>query len=160
MAAGAFVGLIAAVSDTGVIAADGRTPWHYPADLARFAQVTHGSTVVMGRGTYEDIGRPLPYRTNFVVTRRDLPSVRTFRTVDAALEAASGPVWVIGGERIFADAMAYADRIDLTYVPDAIEGEVLAYFPRFDPREWIASPRRVLAADPRLEIQCFSRSLG
>ncbi len=152
-----FVGLVAAVSPSRVIAVDGQTPWHYPQDLKHFRATTLGSTVVMGRRTFEAIGRPLDGRMNFVVTLRNYDHVKTFGSVRGALDAAAGDVWVIGGERIFVDALPFADRIDLTYVPDDPDGDVVARFPEIDPDEWVGSARTPLPADPRLEIQTFVR---
>lgn len=153
-----FIGLIAAVSPSRVLGIDGQMPWHYPADLRHFRRTTLGSTVVMGRRTFESLGeRPLDGRENFVVTLREYENVRTFGTVRAALDAACTKVWVIGGERVFVDALPFADRIELTFVPDDPHGEDVARFPELDPREWIGSSRTPLPGDARLEHQTFVR---
>ncbi len=161
MARDGFVGMIAAVSPSRVIGIDGRTPWHYPADLRHFRTTTLGSTVIMGRRTFESLDeRPLPDRENFVVTLRTYAHVRSFGTVRAAIDAARGDVWIIGGERVFVDALPFADRIELTYVPDDPVGEVVARFPPIDARAWIGSSRTPLAGDARLEHQTFVRRHG
>ena len=132
--------LVAAVADNGVIGADGKLPWHLPEDLAHFKRVTTGHVVVMGRRTFESIGRPLPRRTNIVVTRQPgwtADGVIAASSLDEALETAEehdGDVMVIGGAQIYALALPLANGQVLTEVHEKPEGDVL--YPPFDRAEW------------------------
>lgn len=162
-AADTTVALVAAVADNGVIGREGGLPWHYPADLRRFKETTMGHPVVMGRRTYESIvdrlGEPLPGRTNVVLTTRplDLPAgaVRA-DSVDAALSAAQGAlastrgapagdgpdepvVYVAGGACVYEQFLPLADRLVLTELREAYEGD--AYFPDVDWANWEAVER-------------------
>ena len=128
--------MIYAVSPEGVIGHGGKIPWRHPGDMRRFKRVTMGSTVVMGRKTFESMGgKPLPGRRNVVVTSRpvDAPGVEHVASLPEALAlAGAADVWFIGGARVYEGAMRYVDVIDVTYVPDHVEprGAVLA--PRSD----------------------------
>ena len=154
-------GLIAALSREGVIGVDGRLPWHYPADLARFRRTTVGATVIMGRRTWESLPRrPLPDRRNLVVSARPLDGVEVHRDLDAALRAATGDVWVIGGAQLYAAALGVVDRLDLTHVPDSIARERAGAvtFPPFDREAFdVEVPRGPLPEDPRLEREVLVR---
>ena len=137
--------LVAAVAENGVIGADGQLPWHLPEDLGHFRRVTTGHVVVMGRRTFESIGRPLPRRTNIVVTRQpgwSADGVLTAASLAEALDLAEeydGDVMVIGGGQIYALAMPVADRQVLTEVHAAPEGD--AHYPSFDRDEWLETAR-------------------
>ena len=122
-----------------VIGRDNALPWRLPADLAHFKRVTMGHPVVMGRRTYESIGKPLPGRKNIVVTRnRDFvaPGCTVVPSLEAAWRAAgdADEVCVIGGTSIFAAALPLADVIHLTEVQADVEGDTC--FPEFDRGEW------------------------
>jgi dihydrofolate reductase len=137
--------LVAAVADNGVIGADGQLPWHLPDDLAHFKRVTTGNIVVMGRRTFESIGRPLPRRTNVVVTRQPgwhADGVLVAHSLTEALAVAdqhAGDVMVIGGGQIYELAMPRADRQVLTEVHSAPDGD--AFYPSFDRSEWVETRR-------------------
>jgi dihydrofolate reductase len=137
--------LVAAVADNGVIGADGELPWHLPEDLAHFKRVTTGNTVVMGRRTYESIGRPLPRRTNIVLTRQPgwtADGVVAASSLDEALDLAEdfdGDVMVIGGAQIYALALPLADVQVLTEVHQEPAGDV--HYPPFDRAEWDETQR-------------------
>ncbi|HSE70017.1 MAG TPA: dihydrofolate reductase [Nocardioidaceae bacterium] len=137
--------LVAAVADNGVIGRDGALPWHLPGDLAHFRQVTSGNTVVMGRVTFESIGRPLPRRTNIVVTRRpgwSADGVLVADSLPRALELAQpepGDVMVVGGAQVYAEAMDLADEQVLTEVHQAPPGDT--YYPDFDRTAWTETRR-------------------
>lgn len=156
-------GIIAAVSPEGIIGVDGELPWHYTADLERFKRLTTGTTVVMGRSTWESLPRrPLPHRRNIVITSCSLPEVECFPSLEAALATCEGDVWFIGGARIFTAAMAYADLIDLTYVPDRIAagaGRVVS-FPAIDATIWRAGPLLPHEGDPRLARRIYKKNEG
>jgi dihydrofolate reductase len=137
--------LVAAVADNGVIGNDGGIPWRIPEDLRHFREVTTGSSVVMGRLTYESIGRPLPHRTNIVVSRTPgwtAEGVTVAPSVEAALEVArdaAGDVMVIGGAQLYAAAMGAADVQVLTEVHQSPEGDT--FYPSFDRDAWVETRR-------------------
>jgi len=136
--------LIVAAAENGVIGRDGDLPWRLPADLRRFRRVTTGHPIVMGRKTFESIGRLLPGRTSIVVTRNREYSIDehlravesdpstsgvVVHSLDVALEMAAlavggDEVFVIGGEAIFRLALSRADRLHLTLVHAEIDGDV------------------------------------
>src|SRR5262249_61624633 len=99
-----------------------------------------GATVVMGRRTFESIGRPLPGRRNVVVTSHPVAGVECFPTLPSALAASDGPLWFIGGARIYEEAMAYADLLDVTLVPDHIDHPEAVRFPPIDEACWTPGP--------------------
>jgi dihydrofolate reductase len=128
-------GMIFAMSPERVIGQAGRIPWRHPGDVRRFKRVTLGSTVIMGRATFDETGRPLPGRRNIVVTSRplDVAGIEIASRVDEALRmAGSADVWFIGGARIYEEAMPYVDVIDVTYVPDHVDGPGLVHAPPID----------------------------
>ncbi|MBM4217254.1 MAG: dihydrofolate reductase [Gammaproteobacteria bacterium] len=133
--------LIVAVADNGVIGLEGGLPWKLSEDLRRFKQRTLGRPVVMGRKTWESFGRPLPGRTNIVVTRRtgytvDSPGVIVVRNLDSAIEAAGEveEIMIIGGAEIYALALPRAELVELTRVYATVEGDTL--FPAMPPEDW------------------------
>ncbi|UFS68849.1 dihydrofolate reductase [Geomonas sp. RF6] len=124
-----IVSMIAAVAENGVIGGHGELPWHIPAELARFREITLGHTVVMGRKTFESIGRPLPGRRTIVLSRSAPPPPEGYhlaRTLKEALELAQGEeeLFICGGEEVFREAMQIAQRIYLTRVHGSFEGDV------------------------------------
>jgi dihydrofolate reductase len=137
--------LVAAIGENHVIGRDNQLPWRLPSDLRHFRGVTIHKPVVMGRKTYESIGKPLPDRTNIVVSR-DLglrvPGAVLATSLDAALAAARkdarqrgiGEIMVIGGSGIFEATMPLAGRLEITHVHAAPEGDV--FFPPIDPAVW------------------------
>lgn len=154
------IGIIAAVSEHGVIGLDGRIPWHYSSDLKRFKRVTSGTTIIMGRLTWDSLPKkPLPERRNIVITSGELEGVECFRTIDDALKAASGDVWFIGGARIFAEAMEHADLIDMTFVSDRVETDGAVFFPDIDDSLWEAGPTVQDPDEPSLR-RCVYRKKG
>lgn len=156
--------LIAAVAANGVIGARNALPWHLPADLRHFKATTLGSPVIMGRRTYESIGRPLPGRTNLIVTRQaqyDAPGCIVAASLAAARAAAPGAaeVFVIGGGELYAQALPDADLLYVTEIHAAFEGD--ARFPEIDPREWQEAAREVHAAEApfRFDFVRYERTL-
>ena len=152
--------LIAAVADNGVIGRAGGLPWRLKSDMQRFRALTFGHPVLMGRKTYQSIGKPLPGRTNIVVTREPAfasPGVLVARSLDAALDAARGDalrrgapaIMVIGGADLYAQAMPRAARLEITRVHASPPGDV--HFPAIDEREWRETARRDGAAGPEDE---------
>lgn len=147
------VTLVAALArDSRVIGADGDLPWRLPADLRRFKATTMGHPIVMGRKTWESIGRPLPGRRNIVLSRRaefTAEGAEVVSSLDAALARAADAdeVFVIGGEAVYEAALPRADRLLLTWVEGRFEGD--AFFPAFDPDEWVERSREAVPADDR-----------
>lgn len=138
--------LIYARAANGVIGKDGTMPWHLPEDLAHFKQLTQGHPVVMGRKTWDSLParfRPLPGRTNIVVTRQTDwqadGAQRAASLEDAlALCAQAATVWVIGGAQIYAQALPLADRVEVTEIARDFDGD--AHAPTLGP-EWVESAR-------------------
>jgi dihydrofolate reductase len=131
--------LVVAVARNGVIGRDNTLPWRLPSDLAHFKRVTMGHPVVMGRRTYESIGKPLPGRKNIVVTRNrafHAPGCTVVSSLDEAWHAADGAdeVSVIGGTTLFEETLPIADTIHLTEVEADVEGDT--YFPPLDRSQW------------------------
>jgi dihydrofolate reductase len=137
--------LVAAIGENGVIGRDNALPWRLKSDLQYFKRVTMGKPIVMGRKTYQSIGKPLPGRTNIVVTRDSsfsAPGVITASTLDQgmtiaredALARGADAIAVIGGTDIFRQTIADADRLVLTRVHMSPQGE--SVFPDIDPNEW------------------------
>lgn len=132
------ISLIAALDRQGGIGINGRIPWHLPADLARFKQLTMGRPIIMGRKTHESIGRPLPGRRNIVITaQRDYlaPGCDLAHSLDEALRlAGDGEVFVIGGAAVYQEALPRAHRLYLTRVDGTFTADT--FFPEYDAGGW------------------------
>jgi dihydrofolate reductase len=125
-----ILSLIAAMSENRVIGREGKLPWYLPEDLKRFRKLTLGHVVIMGRKTYESIGKPLPNRTNIILTKQTnyhALGTRIEASIEKALSGLSGEVFIIGGGEVYQQALPRADRIYLTLVHTAIEGDT--FFP-------------------------------
>jgi dihydrofolate reductase len=147
--------LIVAMSRNRAIGRDNALPWHLPEDLRRFRQLTLGKPVVMGRRTFESIGRPLPGRANIVISAspgfvapqgvyrvQDLPGAIALARGIAERDGA-GEIMVIGGAAVYRQAMECADRIYLTLIDEEIEGDT--FFPELDCKQWVVSERERVA---------------
>jgi dihydrofolate reductase len=156
--------LIAALADNRVIGRDNRMPWHLPADLRYFKARTLGKPIVMGRKTWDSLGRPLPGRLNIVVSRQPglaLDGAETFGSLPAALDRArewavangAGEVMLIGGAQLYAQALSQADRLYLTRIAAAPEGD--AFFPELDEAAWRCLSREPHAADGEAPAHAF-----
>lgn len=148
------VSLVAAVARNGVIGRDGELPWRLPADLRYFKALTLGKPVVMGRKTWESLGRPLPGRRNVVITRQRgyaADGADVVSSPEAALSLLDGEaeVMIIGGEAIYRAFLDPAARVYLTEVDADVEGD--ARFPDLDPSEWVEVSREEHAPDERNE---------
>jgi len=145
--------LIVARARNGVIGRDGKLPWRLPEDLAFFKRTTMGHPIVMGRRTWESIGRPLPGRRNIVVSRQAglvADGAETAAGLDAALRLCDGSadVFVIGGAQLYADALPHADRLIVTEIDADFEGDT--FWPRPDAAQWREAGREHLPpAGPR-----------
>jgi dihydrofolate reductase len=151
--------LIAAVAENGVIGAAGRMPWHLPADLARFRAITTGHPVIMGRRTYESIGRPLPGRTTIVLSRTPgygAPGCIVVPSAAEALAAAGGAaeVFIAGGAQVYRQFLPLAQRIHLTLVHAAPPGDTL--FPPL-PADMVETWRQEVPGSPPLTFLRYDR---
>jgi dihydrofolate reductase len=140
----ARISIIAAVAENGVIGRDNRMPWHLSDDLKRFKALTMGHHIVMGRRTWESLGRPLPGRTSVVVTRDPTfaaPGCLVAHSLDEAIGLCGddAEVFVIGGGEVYRQALPIADRIYLTEIKADFEGETM--FPPMDRGDWVESAR-------------------
>ena len=154
-----MLSLIVAVAENGVIGRDNALPWHIPEDLRWFKQVTSGKTVVMGRKTFQSIGRPLPNRLNIVITRDPAfraEGVTVAHSLDEALaKGGDGEILVIGGSSLFAEALSRADRFYLTEISRAYEGDVR--FPDWDRAAWQETARRQAESDSAIAFVTYER---
>lgn len=139
------IAMIAGVAENGVIGSEQTIPWRVPSDMAYFKATTMGKPVVMGRKQYETVGRPLPGRTNIVITRQEgyqPEGVLVFHTIEAALDKARAvaaddgvdEVMIIGGGELYAQLMAQADRLYISHIDVSPEGDVV--FPTITPEDW------------------------
>jgi dihydrofolate reductase len=149
---------VVAMADNGVIGRDNGLPWRLPDDLKRFKSITIGHTVLMGRRTFETIGRPLPDRRNLVLSRDphwSSPGCELVRSPDEALEAVgeSGRLFVIGGAQVYSACWRFVNRVELTAVHASPDGDT--HLQGFDRNEWIETFREEHAADAR-HAQAFS----
>lgn len=154
-----MIRMIAAVSNNGVIGKDGLIPWSCAEDMKFFRKMTANSTIIMGRKTYESIGRPLPKRRNVVVTRSTdaIEGVELATSFKDAIDMVSTPIpavavidkdgnivppedpnniWLIGGHSIYLEGLTYADEIYITAIPETITGDKLVFFPWIDPSKY------------------------
>jgi dihydrofolate reductase len=144
--------LVVAMSRNRVIGRDNQLPWKLPADMAFFKRVTMGHPVIMGRRTYESIGKPLPGRQNIVVSGNaayEAPGCSVVRSMEEAYRVAgdADDVSIIGGSSIFAASLPIADVIYLTEVDAEVEGDV--FFPPFDRSDWQETELERHPADAR-----------
>ncbi|HDP90015.1 MAG TPA: type 3 dihydrofolate reductase [Thioalkalivibrio sp.] len=144
--------LIGAMARDRVIGKDNQLIWHLPADLQHFKRLTMGKPMIMGRSTYESIGRPLPGRLNIVVTRDQnlqIEGCTVVHGLDAALEAAgeAEEVMVIGGQKLFDQYLPRADRLELTIIDARFDGDT--YFPEYSMQEWEEVARAEHEADEK-----------
>ena len=147
-----MISIIVAVAENGAIGSGNRLLWHLPDDLKRFKALSLGKPVVMGRRTFESIGRPLPGRPNIVISRQGglaIDGVRVAHSLDEALAAAGSvpEVVVIGGAQIFRQVLPRTDTIHLTRVHARVAGDV--FFPELDPAQWREAAVEHHAADER-----------
>jgi dihydrofolate reductase len=153
-------GMIFAASPQGVIGVGGKIPWRYLGDWKRFKRVTMGTTVVMGRKTFESIGKPLPGRRNVVVTSHtiDIAGVECAGSIAEALDrAGAADLWFIGGGRIYQEALDYVDVIDVTYVPDYVDGWDAVYAPEIDENVFEPGPVLTHEDEPTLRRRVYMR---
>ncbi|MCL6269225.1 dihydrofolate reductase [Sansalvadorimonas sp. 2012CJ34-2] len=154
------IAMIAAVAENNAIGIDNKLPWYLPGDLRYFKAVTMGKPIIMGRKTFESLKRPLPGRTNIVMTRDESfyhEGVRVVRSLEEAVSLAesiamidgASEVMVIGGEQIYRQALPKAERLYLTKVSQSFAGD--AFFPALEETEWQEKAREDHETDEGLK---------
>lgn len=147
-----MLSIIVAVADNGVIGSGNRLPWRLPDDLKRFKALSLGKPIVMGRKTFDSIGRPLPGRLNIVISRRsglEIPGCRVVTSIDEALAAAqpAPEIVIVGGADIYRQVLPSVQVIHLTRVHANVAGDVV--FPELQPHEWREVAKEYHPADER-----------
>lgn len=149
---------VVAVSENGVIGKGGKLPWHFPADFKFFKNLTTGHTVIMGRKTFDSIGKALPNRKNIVISRQAHPGmagVEFVPSIDAALlHAIQGETFIIGGASIYAETMPLVEGIYLTRIGQTYEGD--AFYPGV-PAAFREVSRQTLQEKPLIEAIFYRR---
>jgi dihydrofolate reductase len=150
------ISMIVAAAENGVIGKNNDLPWHLPDDLKFFKNTTKGHVILMGRKCFESFGRPLPHRTNIIITRNiqyTQQGAVVVHSLDDALQVARDKgeteVFICGGEEIYRQSMDLADTLYLTRVHAAIEGDT--YFPELDPLQWKLETEDYHPADDKHE---------
>lgn len=143
---------IAAMGDHRVIGYQNKLPWHLPADLKHFKEITFGHPILMGRKTYESIGRPLPGRTNLVLTRQislEIPGIIPVASLEEALtkaeQSGAKELFIIGGADVYHQCLPVIDQIYLTHIHHTFEGD--AFFPELPAEIWEETSREDHVAD-------------
>jgi dihydrofolate reductase len=145
------VTIVVAIAENYAIGRNNQLLWHMPADLKHFKQITSGHTVIMGRRTYDSVGKPLPNRRNIIITRQDItiPGCEVVKSVEDALElcASEDEVFIVGGAEIYKLAMNKTDRIYLTIIHHSFDAD--SFFPEIDYMEWKEVSREDHPADEK-----------
>jgi len=130
--------IVVAISENHVIGKDNQLLWYMPADLKHFKDITSGHTVIMGRKTYESVGKPLPRRRNIIITRQTITieGCEVVNSIETALSLCKdeAEVFIVGGAEIYKQAMSLTDRIYLTIIHKEFEGD--SFFPEINASEW------------------------
>src|ERR1700761_2439301 len=146
-----IVSIIVAIGENHAIGKNNQLLWHMPNDLKHFKDVTSGRTIIMGRKTFDSVGKPLPKRRNIVVTRQDIiiPGCEVVKSVEDALALCLGEdeVFIGGGAEIYKLAMPLTNRIYLTIIHHVFEADT--FFPEIDKAEWKEVKREDFAADEK-----------
>jgi dihydrofolate reductase len=157
-----LVSIIVATDERGAIGSDGRLPWHLPDDLRRFKALTLGKPIVMGRKTWDSIGRPLPGRHNIVVSRRrdlEIAGATVVASLDEAIAAAGDvpEICIVGGAEVYRLALPWTDVIHLTRVHTVVDADT--FFPALEPTQWAVAAREERPADDRNPHACSFEEL-
>jgi dihydrofolate reductase len=145
------ISLIVAMASNRAIGLNNRMPWHLSADLKKFKQITMGAPILMGRKTYESIGRPLPGRTNIIISRNPSyrqPGCLVFNDIETALEHCrdAEEIFVIGGSAFYRSMLPVADTLYLTQIHKDFPGDT--FFPEIDAEQWVEVDREDIRDDP------------
>ncbi|MFK5948497.1 MAG: dihydrofolate reductase [Methylococcales bacterium] len=149
------ISLIVAMATNRAIGLNNEMPWHLSADLKKFKQITMGSPILMGRKTYESIGRPLPGRTNIIISRNNAyqqPGCEVFNTIDKAIAACQkyNEIFVIGGATLYGSMLAVADSLYLTEIHKQVDADT--FFPEINKSEWLEIEREDILTDPSVDF--------
>lgn len=153
-----MISLIAAMDKNRVIGVENKLPWHLPVDLKFFKDKTMGHHVIMGRKTFESVGKPLPGRMNVIVTRQagyKVAGAHVVHSLDAAVMMSRGDdeAFIVGGADIYVQSLDFADRVYLTEVDLTVpHGD--AYFPELDSAKWELAEKRVHKPDEKNKYAC------
>ena len=147
-----MISILVAADQNNAIGKNNQLLWHLPADLKHFKQLSSGHTVIMGRKTYDSIGKPLPNRRNIVITRQtyiDIPGCEVVNSLEDAIALSSqdGHVFIIGGGEIYRQAMDVSDTIFITRVHHQFDADT--YFPAIDAHTWVEKEREDHPADAK-----------
>ena len=147
--------LIVAMATNHTIGLNNKMPWHLSADLKKFKQITMGHPIIMGRKTFESIGRPLPGRQNIIISRNphyEQQACLVFNNLDSALQscAQADEVFVIGGATLYAATLAQADRLYITEIQQAFDGDT--WFPEIDLQQWQEVTRKDISDDKSVDF--------
>ncbi|MFD0760674.1 dihydrofolate reductase [Lutibacter aestuarii] len=147
-----MITIIAAIAEDNALGKDNQLIWHLPADLKRFKQVTSKHHVIMGRKTFESLGKPLPNRTNIIITRNPNYTIKGCVVVNSlkqAIEAAKEDEnpFILGGAEIYKQAIEFADKLDLTFIHHKFDAD--AFFPEIDTTIWKETSREFHKADEK-----------
>lgn len=150
-----MISIIVAIARGGVIGGDNKLLWHISEDLRRFKSITTGHPIIMGRKTYESIGRPLPNRDNIVISRNKDLVVEGCKVVGSIAEAislypANEELFVIGGGEIYKESLPLASKLYITWVDGDFEGDTL--FPKIDYRQWVETLREEHPRGEKFEL--------
>jgi dihydrofolate reductase len=153
-----MITIIAAVADNNALGKNNQLIWHLPSDLKRFKKVTSNHHVIMGRKTYESLGKPLPNRTNIIISRNTdfkAEGCVVVNSLQAAVEAAKKDEnpYILGGAEIYQQAILFADKLDITFVHHQFEAD--AFFPKISKSVWKETSREDFKAD---EINIYDYS--
>ncbi|WP_078409843.1 dihydrofolate reductase [Priestia abyssalis] len=148
-----MISFLVAMDQNRVIGKDNKLPWYLPADLKYFKELTMGHPIIMGRKTYESIGRPLPGRENIVITRNEeytaegCTIIHSISEVKELEEKRDDELFVIGGAEIFEQTFSIADRLYVTMIEETFEGDT--YFPDFNEDDWVVVSKKKGVQDER-----------
>lgn len=150
-----IISFVVAIAENNAIGKDNGLLWHLPTDLKHFKRITNGHTIIMGRKTFDSMGKPLPNRRNIVITRNadlKIEGAEVTTSVDDALALCKTEeeVFIIGGAEIYREALDKTDRIYLTTVHQRFEGD--AYFPELDRNKWVETAREEHQPDEKNKI--------
>ena len=149
------VSIIVAIAKNHAIGKDNKLLWYLPNDLKHFKDVTTGHTVIMGRKTYDSVGKPLPKRRNIIITRQaiSIEGCEVVNSLEAALALCKdeSEVFIVGGAEIYRQSIPLTDRIYLTVIDQEFDGD--SFFPELDPAEWEEKERENFEPDEKNKLR-------
>jgi dihydrofolate reductase len=150
-----IISIIVAIAKNNTIGKDNKLLWHLPNDLKHFKDTTTGHTVIMGRKTYESVGKPLPKRRNIIITRQtiSIEGCEVVNSIEAALALCTGEdeVFIVGGAEIYKQALPLTNRVYLTVIDQDFDGDT--FFPELNPAEWTERKRENFEPDEKNKLK-------